>query len=71
MEDKSIKILYRNWKGQLKWRWIEPITMVYEKSEYYDEPQWFIKAYDYEKDAIRHFAVKNILSFNNEEEHHG
>ena len=68
---KAIRILYRNWKGNLKWREITPITMVYMKSEYYDEPQWFIEAFDQEKAKVRHFAVKNILSFNNEELRHG
>ncbi|WNT48162.1 hypothetical protein SPLA5a_PHROGS00079 [Salmonella phage SPLA5a] len=37
--------------------------MWFGSTEYHKEPQWMIKAYDVEKDAIRDFAVNDIVEF--------
>lgn len=35
----------------------------YGQTEYHKENQWFIKAYDVDKDDVRDFAVVDIIEF--------
>lgn len=57
---KSIKILYTNWKGETAIRQIVPIRLEYLATEWHPEEQWCLIAFDLDKQAERNFACKDI-----------
>ena len=62
--DKNpIAFKYKNWKGKISNRIVIPIAIWYGNSDFHDGTQWFLKAYDYKKDAERNFAIKDILEY--------
>lgn len=66
MNSPKIRFRYRNWKGECGIRTIEGAPMFwYGTSQYHQGAQWFIKAHDSEKNAVRDFAVVDILEFLN------
>jgi predicted DNA-binding transcriptional regulator YafY len=63
-EARSVKILYRNYKGEVSWRRIVPEgKLIWGTTEYYPETQWLLLAFDLDKDAERTFAFKNIQAW--------
>lgn len=64
MDSPNIRFFYKNWKGQCGYRTIQGVPMFwYGESAYHKGKQWFIKAYDVEKQDIRDFAVVDIIEF--------
>lgn len=59
---KTLKFLYRNWRGEIAVRYIEPESIYWGKSEYHPEPQWLLYGMDCDKLEYREFAVADILS---------
>lgn len=55
---------YTNHRGERHFRTIEPKKLTYGISPYHTEPQWFLIAFDYDKNAERSFAMKDIHSWN-------
>ncbi|OIO49647.1 MAG: hypothetical protein CO042_02540 [Parcubacteria group bacterium CG_4_9_14_0_2_um_filter_41_8] len=60
MDNKEIKILYTNWKGETTIRRIIPKKIVFESNEWHKEEQWCLRAHDCDKDTERTFACKDI-----------
>lgn len=58
---KRIKFKYKNYRNEISWRTIEPIEIRFGSTEWHNEPQWLLRAFDIEKDAEREFAIKDIL----------
>ena len=58
--EKQLRIDYTNHRGERRWRTIEPVLMWHGTTIHHPEPQWFWKAVDVEKDAVRDFAVLSI-----------
>ncbi|AXN57789.1 hypothetical protein KASHIRA_01340 [Serratia phage vB_SmaM-Kashira] len=59
-----IQFFYRNWRGECGYRKIKGTPQFwYGTSQYHKGAQWFIKAYDADKDDVRDFAVKDIIEF--------
>ena len=63
-EEKIIKILYKNWKGETGIRNIIPKEIVFTSTEWHPEKQWCLVAYDIDKNADRTFACKDVASWN-------
>lgn len=59
-ENKTVKILYTNWKGETRERSIIPISIEYKSTEWHKEKQWILKALDIEKNEQRGFAIADI-----------
>ncbi len=59
-EHKKVKILYTNYKNETAIRTIIPKELKYGKTEYHPEEQWLLVAWDYEKQAERTFAMKDV-----------
>ena len=58
---QTIRILYKNWKGETSIRNIIPCgTLKWGSTEYHKEEQWLMEAYDLEKGSNRTFAFKDI-----------
>lgn len=62
-EEKPIKVLYKNWKGEIGERTIIPKNIFYSSNEYHKEKQWLLEVFDIEKDALRTYALKDILEW--------
>jgi len=57
---QPFKVLYRNYKGEVKWRYISPLKYYFGSTEYHDESQWLLECFDHDKKAERTYAVKDI-----------
>lgn len=51
---------YTNWKGRKGKRRIIVDAMIYGEQPHHEGVQWFIRAFDLDKQSIRTFAVKDI-----------
>lgn len=60
---RTIDIDYTNWRGVRATRSILPLHIYFGSTEYHTEPQWILKAVDVAKNEERHFAMKDIHSF--------
>ena len=60
MNNKQVKILYTNWKGETKYRNIIPESIEFKSTEWHKENQWIHNAMDVDKQAKRAFAIKDI-----------
>lgn len=57
-------MLYTNWRKEQAWRLILPIKMWFGQSEYHlDGPQWFVRAFDIEKQEMRDFALTGVAQW--------
>jgi hypothetical protein len=58
----AYKFIYKNYRGETAWRYVLLERLEYTSfPEYYGEdPQWFIRTFDYIKGAPRTFALNNI-----------
>lgn len=66
-EGKTVKILYTNYRGETALRSIIPEKIWYGSTEWHNDEQWLIDAFDIEKKAIRNFAMKDIHKWTVEE----
>ena len=48
---------YKNWRGETGIRRAVPNHMWYGRTEHHPEAQWFMNAWDVDKQALRDFAV--------------
>lgn len=60
---QEIKILYKNYKGEISIRTIVPKEIKFLSSEWHPEEQWCLIAHDLDKDAERTFACKDIIAW--------
>ena len=61
--EKTVKIVYKNYKGVTAVRHIVPIEILFGHNEWHTEDQWLMRALDVEKNAERTFALKDISSW--------
>jgi hypothetical protein len=59
-EPAPLIITYTNHRGVTAKRIITPITCWYGSTEWHPEPQWLLRAYDEQKQALRDFALKDV-----------
>lgn len=59
-----ITFKYRNWRGEVAVRVVQPIDMTFTENPYHNGKQWFLNGLDVERfiPARRSFAVEDILS---------
>ena len=58
----EVELDYTNWKGERRLRRVLPHELWYGTTNYHPTPQWFIRAIDLEKNAMRDFALRDIHS---------
>ncbi|WP_210164608.1 hypothetical protein [Brucella intermedia] len=51
------RIIYTNYRGETSERTITPKRVWYGISDWHSEPQWFVTAFDHDKNADRDFAL--------------
>lgn len=52
---------YRNYRGEVSIRQVQPMRVYFGNTEWHPESQWLLEAADLEKNAVRDFAMKDIL----------
>lgn len=58
----TIEILYKNHRGEIAWRKVEPHTLYYGQSSWHsDGSHWILFARDVEKNLDRSFLLSDIL----------
>lgn len=57
MSNNRIKMVYRNYRGEIALREVLPIQVYFGSTEYHQEPQFLLKAFDFAKQDIRDFAL--------------
>lgn len=62
-DDRAVRILYTNHRGETALRRIVPESIRFGSSEWHPEPQWLLEAMDEEKGAARSFAMKDIRAW--------
>lgn len=58
-----LRVLYKNWKGEIAWRRIIPLPTIpyFSSTPHHTEEQWLIRVWDLDKDAERTYALLDIL----------
>ena len=59
----SIKVKYKNWKGEISIRNIIPQSIYYGHTDFHKENQWLMEVFDIDKDALRTYAMMDIIEF--------
>ena len=60
---KSIKVKYKNWKSEISIRTIIPVSIYYGYTDFHKENQWLMDVFDVDKDALRTYAMMDIIEF--------
>jgi predicted DNA-binding transcriptional regulator YafY len=60
MNQRTVTFIYKNHRGEVGKRNVQPISMRYQATQWHPEPQWLLEAYDNEKEAVRLFAMSDI-----------
>jgi len=60
---KSIKVKYKNWKAEIRIRTIVPLQVWYGNTDHHKENQWLLEVWDCDKDALRIYAMMDIIEF--------
>lgn len=59
-EPKAL-VLYRDHLGNVKWRKICPIMLLWsDGSRYHPEPGWVLQAFDIDKGSLKTFVMRNF-----------
>lgn len=60
-QPEPLRFLYRNHRGEVSERVVQPSRLAYGSTEWHPEPQWLLEAYDLGKSAMRTFALRDVL----------
>ena len=58
--DVVLRVRYRNWRGEVRDRTIQPRKLWFGTTEWHPDPQWLLSALDVEKQAMRAFAMRDF-----------
>jgi predicted DNA-binding transcriptional regulator YafY len=58
-----LKFRYLNWEGVQRVRKVKPIKIWYGETKWHPKKQWFLKAFDLDKNEERDFALTDIIKF--------
>jgi predicted DNA-binding transcriptional regulator YafY len=61
-EDELLEFTYKNYKHEWSVRKVIPSMFYFGSNEWHPKPQWFLRAFDTEKGAMRDFAFNDIMS---------
>ena len=61
--ERIVKILYKNYRGETRIRTIIPLKIWFGNTKWHSNSQWLLDAFDVEKQANRSFAMVDIKSW--------
>lgn len=56
----AIAMTYRNHRGEVSRRTVLPRDLWFGATEWHLEPQWFLRAFDLDRNATRDFAMRDM-----------
>jgi len=59
----GVVIKYTNYLGETTERHIIPIRIYFGSTQYHQEAQWLLEAFDLDRDVVRTFALKSVLGW--------
>jgi predicted DNA-binding transcriptional regulator YafY len=59
----AVRFRYKNHRGEVSERHVEPVEIYFGWTSWHKEPQWLLKAWDYDKKDYRDFAMKDIMDW--------
>jgi predicted DNA-binding transcriptional regulator YafY len=59
-----VTFTYKNYRGEISDRIVSPIKIEFGSTEFHQQPQWLLYAWDTEKKAVRAFAMRDIKNWN-------
>ena len=62
-DEKTVRVLYTNYRGETALRTIVPERLFFGSTEWHPEPQWLVEALDVEKGQNRTFAMKDVRAW--------
>ncbi|WP_319520157.1 hypothetical protein [uncultured Martelella sp.] len=60
LPEPPLVLPYTNWRGETAIRRIRPIGVKFTSTSWHREPQWILEAYDYDRQEMRGFAMKDF-----------
>jgi predicted DNA-binding transcriptional regulator YafY len=57
--EKVIKFKYTDYKSLTSTRTVEPVSVIWAHNDRHPEDQWMLHGYDYDKQTMRTFALKD------------
>ena len=57
---QRLRFSYENYRGETSIREVEFVGLDYGNNEWYTERQWFMRTFDFGKNAARSFALAKI-----------
>lgn len=63
MPETTVRILYKNYKGEIGVRRIIPRKIVFASNEWHPVPQWLLEAHDLDKGVERTFALCDVRAW--------
>jgi hypothetical protein len=57
-----VRVLYRNWKGEIAWRRIVQMRMEWSQDNAYHKDQWLLRCWDLDKEAERSYSCYDMLT---------
>ncbi len=60
IEEIAIKVVYKNWRGEIGLRRIIPLDIFYGSNEFHKEQQWLMRVWDVDKKDYRTYALRDI-----------
>ena len=62
-DERRLRIRYTNWRGESAVRRILPSELFFGSSEWHPTPQWLLRAFDFDRNAERSFALVEIVEW--------
>ncbi len=59
-DDQVLIFVYTDHRGSRSTRRVLPDRIWFGRTDWYDEPQWLMDAYDVDRHALRSFALRQI-----------
>jgi predicted DNA-binding transcriptional regulator YafY len=56
----KVTFTYKNYRGEISVRLVRPIMIAFGETGYHPGPQWYLHAWDVNKNAERTFTMKDI-----------
>lgn len=66
MKRQTLKFTYINYRNEKSVRTVIPECVHFGSTDWHKEEQWFLKAWDTEKQQHRDFALKDIITFDHD-----
>lgn len=58
--DAAIKLIYKNWRGEISERKIIPLSVFWGENKFHKGEQWLMKVFDLDKKDYRTYSLKDI-----------